>query len=182
MFDLFGREVLINIEVKTPRDPANRPMYNSDKLIEILHPKLQEQFNANMIDKPAVDFSFISSFDHDWIRRYQAFESRTNIQEQDKAKFIFLYSRKPEDVLPPASETDTWSKGVNCQPSCASESNITRFHKNNQIVGVWIDKAVTKDEGPKLWKELMDAGINMFCTDHPLEAIAFRDTHLRSSN
>lgn len=40
VFYLFGREVLINIEVKTPRDPANRPMYNSDKLIEILHPKL----------------------------------------------------------------------------------------------------------------------------------------------
>ena len=73
-----------------------------------------------MLDKPAVDFSFISSFDHDWIQRYQAYEARENTQESDLAKFIFLYSRKPEDVLPPSEKTDKWGKGINCQPSCAT--------------------------------------------------------------
>ena len=120
VFTLFEREVLVNIDVKTPKDPKNRPQYNSDKLIETLHEALQNKFNTNTFDKPAVDYSFISSFDHDWIKRYQAYEARANTLESDQAKFIFLYSRRPEDVLPPSEETGAWSKGINCQPSCAT--------------------------------------------------------------
>lgn len=114
----------MNIEVKTPRDPVNRPQYNSDKLIETMHEALQNRFNTNMLDKPAVDYSFISSFDHDWIQRYQAYEASANTLESDQAKFIFLYSREPEDLLPPSEVTDAWSKGVNCQPSCATKENL----------------------------------------------------------
>jgi len=120
VFALFEREVLVNIEVKTPSDPTNRPQYNSDKLIETMHEALQNKFNTNMFDKPAVEYSFISSFDHDWIQRYQAYEASASTLESDRAKFIFLYSRKPEDALPRSEETDAWSKGVNCQPSCAT--------------------------------------------------------------
>ena len=114
----------MNIEVKTPRDPVNRPQYNSDKLIETMHEALQNRFNTNMLDKPAVDYSFISSFDHDWIQRYQAYEASANTLESDQAKFIFLYSREPEDLLPPSEVTNDWSKGVNCQPSCATKENL----------------------------------------------------------
>ena len=77
--------------------------------------------------------------------------------------------------MPEQEVTDGWSKGTNCQPSCATPENIQRFHKNNQIVGVWIDKAVHSNEGPELWKSIFEAGVDMFCTDHPLEAIECRD-------
>lgn len=52
VFDLFGREVLVNVEVKTPRSESRRPMYRSNKLIEVLHGKFEESFNTNMFDKP----------------------------------------------------------------------------------------------------------------------------------
>lgn len=40
-------------------------------------------------------------------------------------------------------------------------------------MGVWIDKTVTKDEGPKFWQTLVERGVDMFCTDHPLEVLKF---------
>ena len=52
--------------------------------------------------------------------------------------------------------------------------NLKTFHKNKQIMGVWVDKAVTKDEGLDFWNSLMDLGVDMFCTDHPLEVIDAR--------
>ena len=53
----------------------------------------------------------------------------------------------------------------------ATPEIVKRFHESNQIVGVWINKAVTKDEGPDLWKTLKQNGVDMLCTDHPLEVI-----------
>ena len=41
-------------------------------------------------------------------------------------------------------------------------------------MGVWVDKVVTKDEGLGFWNSLMDLGVDMFCTDHPLEVIDAR--------
>jgi glycerophosphoryl diester phosphodiesterase len=169
---------LINIEVKTPKDLAVRPLYDTDRLSAVLHEKLQDGFDLSQLEKGAVSFSFISSFDHAFIEKYQAWEAKNKTPEDSKAHFIYLYSRRPEDLMPEKKVTDAWSKGTNCQPSCATPENIQRFHENNQIVGVWIDKAVHTNEGPELWMELMSLGVDMFCTDHPLEVIECRDSML----
>lgn len=47
-------------------------------------------------------------------------------------------------------------------------------------MGVWVDKAVTKDEGPEFWNSLMDLGVDMFCTDHPMEVIDARTRYYDS--
>lgn len=49
---------------------------------------------------------------------------------------------------------------------------VERFHANGQLVGVWYSKRKT-DEGPILWQKMLDLGVDMFCSDTPLEAQAF---------
>jgi len=88
-----------------------------------------------------------------------------------RANFIYLSLRDKEDCMPPSEETSQWSNGTNIQPWGATSDILNRFHANGQIVGVWIDKKITKDEGPALWRQLDDLKVDAFCTDHPLEAI-----------
>lgn len=66
VFRLFQRQVLVNVEVKTPINSEIHKRYNGKKLVEILFEKLNVSMNAGETLK-AVDFSFVSSFDHDWI-------------------------------------------------------------------------------------------------------------------
>ena len=75
VFKLFARELLINIEVKTPKTVALRPNYDSDRLIRVLHDSLQRLYNSEQQTMEtqqlmSTDFSFISSFDHEWMERY----------------------------------------------------------------------------------------------------------------
>lgn len=100
---MFQRHVLVNIEVKTPKNVARRPLYDSARLVRVLQEVL----------RPEVDFTFISSFDHEWIRLYQ---------ESDFANFIFLHQREPTDLLP--DDTDSWGQGCNVQLTGASAENI----------------------------------------------------------
>lgn len=39
---------------------------------------------------------------------------------------------------------------------------------------VWVDKDFTHDEDEKFWLGVLDMGVDMLCTDHPLEAIETR--------
>ena len=50
---------------------------------------MQGTFNICFNDKLANEYSFISSFDHDWISRYQEYESQNVQQNIQKAKFIY---------------------------------------------------------------------------------------------
>ena len=87
---------------------------------------------------------------------------------------MYLHTRKPEDELPGAEVTKDWDRGCNIQTMRAIPEVVSRFHANNQIVGVWVDKKVTFDEGPDLWNSVLSLGIDFLCTDHPLEAIEVR--------
>ena len=89
-------------------------------------------------------------------------------------EFLYLSTRTIKGIVqevPEKSVTDSWHVGCNIQPSKATPEIVKRFHDANQIVGVWINKAVTKDEGPELWRTLQQNGVDMFCTDHPLEVL-----------
>ena len=118
------------------------------KLAYVVYQKLNFDFNIGEPLK-ATQFSFISSFDHDWIKLYQALEKSRGAK--DLTNFIYLHQRKWEDLLPKQETLKTWGKGCNVQFSGASLENLKSFHANKQIVGVWIDKKVTHDEGPELW-------------------------------
>ena len=45
--ELIDRSLTINVEVKTPRNVDLRPNYDSDRLIRVLHEKLQHTWNIN---------------------------------------------------------------------------------------------------------------------------------------
>ena len=89
-----------------------------------------------------------------------------------------MHTRKITDVLPGAEVTQAWDCGVNIQTSAATLEVVNRFHKNGQIVSVWIDKEVTPVEGPELWKTIIDSGADCFCTDLPQQFARFRDQYL----
>jgi glycerophosphoryl diester phosphodiesterase len=91
-----------------------------------------------------------------------------------------LHTRNLTDVLPEAKATNSWDCGVNIQTSAATPEIVNRFHKNGQLVMVWIDKNATPDEGPDLWKQIIESGVDCFCTDFPLEFMLYKDKYLSS--
>jgi len=42
------------------------------------------------------------------------------------------------------------------------------------VVCVWVDKDYTFNEDEIFWEGLLELGVDMLCTDHPLEAIETR--------
>jgi len=110
VFELIDRTLCINIEVKTPREVTLRPNYDSQRLIEVLHQKLQNIYNEKQQLK-ASHYCFISSFDHEWIERFRAYQS--SIHQDDQVNIIYLHTRKIEDILPEHDVTQFWDKGTN---------------------------------------------------------------------
>ena len=164
VFDLFERQVLVNVEIKAPKTEALRPKYDTNRLITNLDKLLQ--------DENLTQLSLISSFDHDLLQKYQEYYQAHD--QQTKVDFVYLSTRTIEGTVQPVPEksvTDSWRYGCNIQPSKATAEIVKRFHDSNQIVGVWIHKEITTDEGPELWKTMKQNGVDMFCTDHPLEVI-----------
>ena len=62
VFDLIDRELVINIEVKIPRDPKIQAKYKTNLLISVLRDKILEYGEQNV---------FVSSFDHEWLKNFQ---------------------------------------------------------------------------------------------------------------
>ena len=135
VFDLFDRELLVNIEVKTPKTVELRPNYDTDRLIRELHRQLHGRFNEGkhhgVEEMEARHFSFISSFDYDFIERYKAYEIEQGLSEHQRAHFVYLNLRNPDSVLPGQEETDLWDKGTNIQVWGCTPEVVERFHKNN---------------------------------------------------
>ena len=69
VFELLERRTMVNIECKTPREVSLRPNYDSDRLIKILSAKLQDNFGLKT-DIHANEMCCISSFDHEYLKRY----------------------------------------------------------------------------------------------------------------
>ena len=119
----------------------------------------------------ATNYSFISSFDHDFIARYKAYEEDMLTPLVHRAKFIHLATRTPDALIPGEEETSQWDRGCNIQVWAADKKIMEQFHQRDQLVGCWVDKEITHDEGPAIWNQLIDAGVDIFCTDHPLEVL-----------
>ena len=47
-------------------------------------------------------------------------------------------------------------------------------------VGAWIEVDVIPKETEEIWAGVLDLGIDFFCTDYPLEFIAFRESYIKS--
>ena len=90
---------------------------------------------------------------------------------------MFLHTRKITDLLPGLEVTKTWRCGCNIQTAATSAGVVERFHDQDQIVGVWVDKETTHDEGTNFWRNVFAMDIDMLCTDHPLEATQARDQY-----
>ena len=177
--ELIDRSLTINIEVKTPRDVTLRPNYDSDRLIRVLHEKLQNTYNIGH-EKKIGEYVFITSFDHDFLHRYIKYQE-DRVPVEDQIRIMYLHTRKITDLLPGPEVTKDWLCGCNIQTAATTPEVVRRFHDEEQLVGVWIDKDSTHDEGTRFWQSVFNMDIDMLCTDHPLEAIQIRDQFYEQS-
>ena len=74
--ELLDRQVLINIEIKTPRDDARKPNYDVDGLIRVLSNKILTNFSTSH-PLGVNQYVFVSSFDHSFIAKYKAMEAES---------------------------------------------------------------------------------------------------------
>jgi glycerophosphoryl diester phosphodiesterase len=123
----------------------------------------------------ATNYSFISSFDYDFLHRFKRYEEDMLTPPQHRSKIVYLATREKDSEMPGDAETAKWEQGCNIQIWAATKDVVSAFHKRKQMVSVWVDKEITKDEGKATWEAIMDQGVDMLCTDHPLEARQVRD-------
>ena len=60
--------------------------------------------------------------------------------------------------------------GCNIRSEAATKEIVERFHKNGQLVGVWV-AGDTIEGGADFWNGLLDLNIDMLCSNNPLEAL-----------
>ena len=140
----------VNVEVKTPEtnDVAKakyRPVMT----------RLLAQLKASLIDKPRN--AIVSSFNHEVLSQFS----------DQPIRLLYLYTA--ENALPGVDVTNQWDLGANLEPDSIDSKVVERFHTNGQLVGIWYSKRKT-DEGPILWQKMLDLGVDLFCSDMPLEA------------
>lgn len=87
---------------------------------------------------------------------------------------IYLYNFYPHDPLPPLEELVATGDGINISYEALTEEVVSACHAHNKLVCVWIDATVTK-EGTDVYRNLIDLGVDSFCSDFPLEIMKLRD-------
>ena len=115
---MLGREVLINIEIKTPKTKEVDDMYDSERLIKVLFEELHTVYNPEKFSDPALQaarYSFLTSFNYDLIRQFQKHEDENLSGHQEKINVLYLHDLTREETLPEEAVTRTWGQGSNKQ-------------------------------------------------------------------
>lgn len=81
-----------------------------------------------------------------------------------------VYDDLTYDKVPGPDVCDRWDLGGNINACLLSEELVEQFHRNGQLIGVWFHNKLNT-EGPELWDAVNSLGVDMFCTDKPLELI-----------
>ena len=101
VFELFGGEVLVNVEIKAPKTEVHRRRYDTGRLISNLDKLIQES--------DLVEQTLISSFDHDLLEKYQDYQKSK--EQQSKVDFLYLSTFTKDGIVqevPEKSITDSW--------------------------------------------------------------------------
>ena len=61
-------------------------------------------------------------------------------------------------------------KGVNVMNLKLTEEVLKNCHENGKKVGVWIDIDLYQ-ENREFYEEIMDKGVDFFCSDYPLAMV-----------
>mmetsp|Transcript_24642 Transcript_24642/g.38309 ORF Transcript_24642/g.38309 Transcript_24642/m.38309 type:complete len:136 (-) Transcript_24642:247-654(-) len=123
---LLEGELLVNIEVKCPIDARLRAEYRVDRLIEVLHRKLNDGFDGCSIQYGAK--AFLSSFDHVFLEGFKSYEAR---MMSDPCPKMYLSIYWPEDQLPSQAHTEQWDDGGNVEVRRVNKAAVDQFHKRN---------------------------------------------------
>jgi len=165
VFELAGRRTFLNIEMKVPYLEEPRSRYNVLKATELTHRLIQ--------DYDLADYCFISSFNHGDVM----LRNIDNLNEQTgyHVRTVYLYNFYPETVLPSFEEIVRRGDGINISYEHLTQELVSFCHAHKKLVCVWIDTTVTT-ETLEMYKRLIDLGVDLFCSDWPLEVTKLRDS------
>ena len=122
---MLDREVLINIEVKTPENLALREKYNRSLLTKVLHSKFRDGFEGDLAPEPISEYCFISSFDHKFLDDYAAYEKKMQATLV-RLNYVTIYDE--DDFVPESNVTETWGFGANIECRRLNPEVIEQFH------------------------------------------------------
>ena len=125
-----------------------------------------------MLSKLIEDFDFfdqmaLSSFHHDYYEKVVEYNKNRTIG----LVFGFLYSKNKQ------SDFDFTKKGstLNIYWKDATKKVCDKAHKNGMAIQSWF--SMDEEENTKIYKQLIENGVDIICTNVPLLAKIFRDNY-----
>ena len=159
-------DTLLNIELKGPESPDFKPRYDFTKAAQVVYDLILEYGIAHKV--------MISSFQPEII---------SAIKEVSMGNRQFMVHRLTDDKQgdnPETYKVHQHTEGVNLYIPFLSKSLAEGIQTKGGFVGVWWSaKRQTEDE--EMYDTVMkEAGVDLFYSDKPLEAMRYRDELLAS--
>lgn len=117
-------------------------------------------------DLARLRYSFISSFNWNFIDEFKTFQRANRDEYQEKSltkheqekltRFIYLHSKIQSGDLPSHQETNEWDAGANLSLNVVDNQILKRFQKNKQLLGIWTSKQRDGEENEEIWKKLLN--------------------------
>ena len=150
IMELAKDKIFMNLEIKDPRVDLV-----FDKLTSLI-----EEFD--FFDQMA-----LSSFHHDYYEKVVEYNKKNNRE----LVFGFLYNKNKQ------SEFDFTKRGstLNIYWTDATKEVCDKAHENGMAIQSWF--SMGEEENTKIYKQLIENGADIICTNVPLLAKIFRDNY-----
>jgi len=112
----------------------------------------------------------VSSFDADILQELQ----NLNLLNNTDVKCLYLHNYYEYLELPEPDIYTTQGHGINISSTKLTPEVVQICHKHGKSVGVWVNAEVF-NEDDNYYMRVMNLGVDIICTDYPLEAIRVRD-------
>ena len=154
VFKLSKDKLFINIEIKDGR---------SDRLFRILIDLIKKYDMFEQIS--------ISSFHHKYAKLVQEFNQNNN----KKIEFGFLYGKK---LIFDYFKYDMENTTLNIYYTDATKERCDKAHENGMAVIAWF--RMNDKENEKIYKNLLDNGVDCIISNFPKEAKKYRDFYFNN--
>lgn len=158
VFELAGDRMFVNIEVKCPYNPDVKKLYNWRRTAAVLFDLIKKyDYNENC---------YVSSFHDDFLLELLSVSEKHAYPVR-----TVLIGTWGEDKEPDMEYLTIMKHvGFNVRYSKATKELADGLRSVGKMLGVWFIKELMI-EGEKEFQHLHEIGVDMICTDYPLEAL-----------
>lgn len=159
-------QMLLNIELKGPSDPAFKPRYDFNLAAELVHEMIMENGIAHLV--------MISSFQAD---------IRSAVHRVAGEQRPYLVQRLTEDTQP--HDNEWWNEekiiqdgtdGVNMYVPYLTTDVVKNIQRAGGLLGVWYSARLEKEDEEMYEHVMVTTRADILYSDKPLAAKTFRDT------